>query len=61
MAYRKTKDVIKPNKLKKRLFAQSWCRGASAKWKSEYYQKLEFKRNSEIFTDIGTHDEVYKK
>ena len=48
MAYPKTKDPIKPNKIKKRLFAKSWSRGASARWKSEYTQKLEFKRNSSI-------------
>lgn len=63
MAYIKTRVSIKPNKLKKRLFAKSWCRGASAKWKSEYYQALDFKRNLKQypFTDIGTHNEVYGK
>ena len=45
MAYPKTKDPIRPKKIKKRLFARAWARGASARWKSEYYQKLEFKRN----------------
>ncbi len=45
MAYPKTKDPIRPKKVKKRLLLKAWSRGASARWKSEYHQKLDFKRN----------------
>ena len=44
MAFRKTKTAIKPRKLKKNLFAKSWCHGASANWKIDYYDKLGFKK-----------------
>lgn len=50
MAFRKTKVPITPNKLKKSIFAKSWCRGASASWKLYYYDRLRFKK-------FGPYDE----
>lgn len=44
MAFPKTKSRIKPAKLKKNLFAKSWCRGANDKWKTDHYEKLNFKK-----------------
>src|SRR5262249_15296623 len=40
----KTKKPLKPKKLKKRLFASSWSRGASKRWKQDYYDKKQFKK-----------------
>jgi len=56
MAFRKTKTAIKPRKLKKNLFAKSWCYGASANWKINYYDRLYFKRYH-IFQTSGSFDE----
>lgn len=45
MAFPKTKSRIKPAKIKKNLFAKSWGRGASDKWKIDYFDRLDFKKN----------------
>ena len=60
MAFRKTKIAIKPRKLKKNLFAKSWCSGASANWKIDYYDQLYFKRHR-VFQTIDPYDESLGK
>lgn len=52
MAFPKTKIPIKPAKLKKALFAQSWCKGASARWKSNYSLRKPLRNNLCLFVIV---------
>ncbi len=52
MALPKTKAAIKPRKLKTNLFAKSWGHGASANWKTDYFERMYFRRQSVVKTDI---------
>lgn len=48
MAFPKTKKPLRPKKIKKLLFARAWCRGATAKWKINYFEKIYFKKHPAI-------------